>query len=701
MNRVVLGLVALAALACASCAVDGAGSSDEVGDKAAPVLGATCRSDSGCAAAEYCARPTCVRAPCPSTGHCEVRYDFEDSPGAAIPDNSSRGVSRKFTVVNPGKTVASVRAVVQITHQYRGDLRVVLRSPSGTEAVLHDRTGGGARDLSIDVPVSTFNGESAHGDWTLTVTDRAATDTGSLARWRLVFTYGDPAESTEGVWATVTVDSIASAHPYAADEDRSWNLAPWTGGASSVRVHFTRIETEANYDFVELVDGEGNVLASYSGTKSAFTTEAFDTNDISVRLRSDYDIQKYGFEIDTIEVYGAGCLADDDCGDGQYCPVSRVCVRYPCFQTCEPVATGGGEGDECDTSGDCGESLYCRDGSCRGDGSCGSASDCSEYGNTWYHASCDGSARCTGSLCAWDCGRPKSRIGEACDITSDCVPGLFCSSDSTCHAMGTCDDASDCNRDDNTYSRPTCTTGSPVGVCGSRGVCSASCPPPAECRAGETQTRDCNTCSCDSGRWRCTTRPCPRAARLGEACGGSDRIACETDLVCDRGRRSTGTCSSTTRSGICVATPDADRSCSGFSPVCGCNGQTFENDCLREGLADFSKSGRCELALSIPDNSASGITQTLDVRSAGSSSTAQIEVEIQHPYRADLIVTVTAPSGRRFTLQNRGGGSAANFTFDSEVDLGSSAVAGTWTLFVSDNAASDRGTLKFFNVTPR
>jgi subtilisin-like proprotein convertase family protein len=54
----------------------------------------------------------------------------------------------------PGTTIASVRVSVELTHPWIGDLRVVLRHPSGTEVLLVDRPGftGAAGGLGFPGP---------------------------------------------------------------------------------------------------------------------------------------------------------------------------------------------------------------------------------------------------------------------------------------------------------------------------------------------------------------------------------------------------------------------------------------------------------------------------------------------------------------------------------------------------------------------
>jgi hypothetical protein len=63
-------------------------------------------------------------------------------------------------------------------------------------------------------------------------------------------------------------------------------------------------------------------------------------------------------------------------------------------------------------------------------------------------------------------------------------------------------------------------------------------------------------------------------ANLDEACGGPDKITCNSALYC---QLPAGQCSAPDVAGTCVKAPDF---CMRVSrPVCGCNGKTYANEC--------------------------------------------------------------------------------------------------------------------------
>ena len=75
---------------------------------------------------------------------------------------------------------------VNITHSYRGDLKVDLVAPDGTAYPLHNRQGGSADDINQSYVVD-LSSEPLNGAWKLRVQDAARGDTGTLNRWSITF----------------------------------------------------------------------------------------------------------------------------------------------------------------------------------------------------------------------------------------------------------------------------------------------------------------------------------------------------------------------------------------------------------------------------------------------------------------------------------------------------------------------------------
>jgi subtilisin-like proprotein convertase family protein len=111
----------------------------------------------------------------------------------SIPDNNTTGVASTLAVSGLSGTLQDVNITVAITHTYKGDLRVTLIHPDGTQVILHNQTGGSADNINttydtLTAPaqaLSAFNGKSPNGTWQLKIQDLAAADTGTLTAWTL------------------------------------------------------------------------------------------------------------------------------------------------------------------------------------------------------------------------------------------------------------------------------------------------------------------------------------------------------------------------------------------------------------------------------------------------------------------------------------------------------------------------------------
>ena len=113
--------------------------------------------------------------------------DFYSSTLAVdIPDNDDEGVLSGINVDSPN-SASTVVVSLNITHTYKGDLVVTLMAPDSTEWVLHNREGGSANNLELEVELP-LSMNSISGDWQLKIQDLANRDTGSLQNWSLGFT---------------------------------------------------------------------------------------------------------------------------------------------------------------------------------------------------------------------------------------------------------------------------------------------------------------------------------------------------------------------------------------------------------------------------------------------------------------------------------------------------------------------------------
>ena len=112
-------------------------------------------------------------------------------------------------------------------------------------------------------------------------------------------------------------------------------------------------------------------------------------------------------------------------------------------------------------------------------------------------------------------------------------------------------------------------------------------------------------------------------------------------------------------------------------------------------------------ALSIPDNTPAGVTNAMSIVPAFPLTSVQLSVNITHTYQGDLIVELRH-GATNVRVHNRTGGTTDNIigtyptTLTPANSLGAfngQSSAGTWTLFVSDNASVDVGTVNQWCLT--
>ena len=127
--------------------------------------------------------------------------ELKESPGTKIPDAPSGGIVSSLATTSAA-TIGSVEVSVDISHTWIGDLRVSVRSPSGTEAILHDGAGGSADNVvrtftpTNAPPLAALAGQPAGGTWQLNVVDRAAQDVGKLNAWKVLIKPLSPAATS-------------------------------------------------------------------------------------------------------------------------------------------------------------------------------------------------------------------------------------------------------------------------------------------------------------------------------------------------------------------------------------------------------------------------------------------------------------------------------------------------------------------------
>ncbi len=159
-------------------------------------------------------------------GGGSTTMSFCNSPALAIPDNDSNGTSDTLNIATIA-TITDIDVSLDVSHTWVGDLIFnVENDTTNTNVTIIDRPGRdgsglgcsrnnidttldddsvtpvegvcanpadptiGAGPFSPNNPLSAFNAESLAGDWTLSISDNANNDDGTVNEWCVIATYG-------------------------------------------------------------------------------------------------------------------------------------------------------------------------------------------------------------------------------------------------------------------------------------------------------------------------------------------------------------------------------------------------------------------------------------------------------------------------------------------------------------------------------
>ena len=253
-------------------------------------------------AAMVCALAAPASATPPSgPGGCQVAApasggaSVSAAPGTVIPDNGTYIVST-LSVAGIASRTWDVDLVTRIRHQGSGDLEILLRSPSGTEATISTGNGGGdenifngtrwddqARDPITDAsttnatvlariapeePLAVFAGEDPNGTWSLLIRDRENGRTGTLDGWSLdISTVSAPVINTD----TAATSAESKLVPAVGNVESSVTIAGASGPVVDLTV-LTRIRHSRSSDLrISLRSPAGTVvlLTTSNGSSNA------------------------------------------------------------------------------------------------------------------------------------------------------------------------------------------------------------------------------------------------------------------------------------------------------------------------------------------------------------------------------------------------------------------------------------------------
>jgi len=137
-----------------------------------------------------------ILSDCLTVPRGELTFFQAPQRGIAIPDNDPAGVTLRTVITDP-RLIERLFVNVNIAHESRGDLRIVLIAPDGSELVLQEASLDRTRDVNAIYgrdtipaqPLDTLRGREAAGEWKLRVSDLRALDRGTVMSWSLVIQF--------------------------------------------------------------------------------------------------------------------------------------------------------------------------------------------------------------------------------------------------------------------------------------------------------------------------------------------------------------------------------------------------------------------------------------------------------------------------------------------------------------------------------
>jgi xanthomonalisin len=121
-----------------------------------------------------------------TTGGGGGTQTYTNSTPTAIPDVST--ITSTINVSGRTGLASSTSQIsVNITHTYRGDLKIDLLAPDGSVYALKASSGSDSADNVIATYTKNLSTETLNGAWKLRVQDVAAGDTGTLNNWSITF----------------------------------------------------------------------------------------------------------------------------------------------------------------------------------------------------------------------------------------------------------------------------------------------------------------------------------------------------------------------------------------------------------------------------------------------------------------------------------------------------------------------------------
>jgi subtilisin-like proprotein convertase family protein len=204
--------------------------------------------------------------------------------GIVIPENNATGIVSRL-VITDARSIEKLSVHLDVAHTARGDLRITLVAPDGTQVLLAeaslDRTADIHATYGIDAQpaqsLDAFRGKPAAGEWQLRIADVHPKDVGTLLDWSLLIQFSGDSRSETRPSATAHQTIAAVSHAPGANGTAFLSdvrLLNRGAAARTVTLTFTPTGADGRTTFaavrVELPPGE--VVALDDVVSSTFAT---------------------------------------------------------------------------------------------------------------------------------------------------------------------------------------------------------------------------------------------------------------------------------------------------------------------------------------------------------------------------------------------------------------------------------------------
>ena len=184
----------------------------------------------------------------------------------------ARGIEQAWMITNRGKN-ACPQAVLRLSATHDPEFQQALQVPEI------------APGQSVEIPVSLTAPQQA-GEYRY--------------QWQLRLGDGE-ARVNEFILKVTDAVLAESKHDYDPNTDLTWTINNPDAGAVASYIHFSRLEIESGYDFIEVKDVSDNLVQRITGFySSGLWSNRVNGAVVKVRLTTDSTLNYWGFQVDAI-----------------------------------------------------------------------------------------------------------------------------------------------------------------------------------------------------------------------------------------------------------------------------------------------------------------------------------------------------------------------------------------------------------------